>query len=387
MESTEHKIALRGRSLITNLFVLLRAAKIYDAANATILNVAGRLASDIGQLVEEAGEISLRVIEGSFYIEGARIKTSVSDVENFTAMAEECEKRGIGAFDFISPVTTDDLIRLVYAMKSRNDAQAVQTELEHQTTRNIIIGGPVVLQREEGLNLKDNFAVARRAYIKTLAGVGEMDAAVKSGGRLKLKKIKRALQLVVDSILADESFLLQFTRPLNTDNYFYYHTVNVSVLSVALGKRLGIGRVDLRNLALTAFFHDAGKLEIPLSIINKKAEYTPKEEELLKRHPEDGIRLLMRFFGLNETSILSMLVSFEHHMKPDFSGYPERSAERKLNLFSRIVGIADEYDSLVSGKVYSRKKLEPNEALAHMTAGSGTKFDPILLKTFTDMFV
>ncbi len=385
METAEDKIAKHGKSLITNLFILVRITKIYDSLNEAILNTANRLLSDLDAIMEDIGEISIKMIEGSFYIEGIRIKAGVSDIGNFTSLGGELRKRGIGAIDLVSPVRADDLIRLAYAVKTEGDAAEVQAELERGHTGNILIGGPVSLQ-EEDIDLKDSTAMAKRAYLKALAAIRETDASIKSGARLKLKRIKRALQLVVDCISTDESHILLLTGLRNAEAYYYCHPVNVSVLSSALGKRIGLDRVHLRNLALAAFFHDAGKVEIPLSILNKNGEFTPDEMELIRRHPVDGIKVLLRSFGLSETSILSMLVSFEHHMRPDLSGYPGTSSAKTPNIFSRIVSIADDYDSMVSGLVYERKRRSPAEALSIMNSGKGKLYDPVLLKAFSNIF-
>ena len=162
--------------------------------------------------------------------------------------------------------------------------------------------------------------------------------------------------------------------------------MNVSILSILLGQRIGLDRQYLRALAIAALFHDIGKIEIPAAILDKKGDFTTKERDLIKRHPEDGVRVLLKSFGLSETLILSMLVSLEHHMKFDFSGYPASPGKRKANLFSRIVSIADDYDSLVSGKVYERQRLNTTDALKLMSQGSGTVYDPLLLKAFMGIF-
>jgi HD-GYP domain-containing protein (c-di-GMP phosphodiesterase class II) len=73
-------------------------------------------------------------------------------------------------------------------------------------------------------------------------------------------------------------------------------------------------------------------------------------------------------------------------MKLDLSGYPVTAAGRRRNLFSRIVSIADDYDSLVSGRVYERKQLSPEDALKLMIGGSGTLYDSSLIKAFAGIF-
>jgi HD-GYP domain-containing protein (c-di-GMP phosphodiesterase class II) len=380
------KVSKCGKSLITNLYILVKITKIYDSMNETILNVAKRLLSDLELLLSDTGKVNIKIIEGSFYIEGIRVKAGVSDIESFTFLAEELKNRSVGVFDFRVPIQVEDLINLAYAITSGGEASEVQSKLESALTKGITIGGPIVLQNGEVIDLKDSWAIAKRAYLKAVATVREMDNTIKTGRQLKLKKIKRALQLLVDCILTEEAYLIGFALSRVYENAYYYHPVNVSILSVALGKRIGFNRGQLRTLAVAAFFHDIGKIKIPLSILNKKTDYTPKEHELLKRHPVDGIKVLLKSLGLNETSILAMLVSLEHHMKLDLSGYPETSDKRKLNIFSRIISIADEYDSLVSGRVYEGKKLGMENAMKVMSTGSGTLYDPLLMKAFLGIF-
>jgi len=96
--------------------------------------------------------------------------------------------------------------------------------------------------------------------------------------------------------------------------------------------------------------------------------------------------VLLRSFGLNETSILSMVVSFEHHMKLDLSGYPEPIETRMHSLFSRIVSIADYYYSIISGRVYQRTRLRANDARNKMLRDSGTIYAPSLMKAFAVLF-
>jgi HD-GYP domain-containing protein (c-di-GMP phosphodiesterase class II) len=386
VETFEERIVKYGKSFIIDFSILVRAVGIYESTNETILQMARRLRDDIGFFLEESGEFTLKIIEGSFYIEGTRIRGGVSEIEIFASLAHEFRKRSIGVFEFKSPVGIEDLIQLAYTLKGGTELSDIQAGLEKGSTKGITVGGPVFMQKEEGIDLKDSYAVARRAYAKAFMSIKETADSIKGGTRMKLKKIKRTLQLLVDSILTDESYLAAFTTVRSFEDCSSCHPVNVSILSVILGKKIGLDRQHLRALAIAALLHDIGKTEIPPSILNKKTEFTSKERELIERHPVDGIKVLLKSFGLSEILILSMLVSFEHHMKLDLSGYPVTAAGRRLNLFSRIVSIADDYDSLVSGRVYERKQLGPDDALKLMIGGSGTLYDPSLIKAFAGIF-
>jgi HD-GYP domain-containing protein (c-di-GMP phosphodiesterase class II) len=386
VESLENKVTRHGRPLINSLYILQRITGIYDSMNEAILNAGKRAVAEMEPLLEEHGELTIKIIAGSFYLEGTRIKAGVSDIESFISLAEELMKKSIGVLDFRSPLTAEDLINLAYAIKGASDSSHVQSALEDKKTLGIMVGGPVVLQKEELIDLGDSRALARRAYLKALSVMKEIEENMKTGSRSKIKKIKRAIQLMIDSILTDESFILRFSMTKSYENYHYYHPVNVAILSVALGKKIGMNRLELRNLAMTALLHDAGKVEIPASVLNKKTELTPKEMDLLERHPVEGTKVILRTFGLNETSILSMFVNFEHHMKSDLSGYPRITGSRSLNIFSRIVSIADDYDSMTSGKVYGRMKLSHGEAIKRLLSGSGRLYEPSIVRAFTAIF-
>ena len=113
METTTDRVVKYGKSVISNLFILLRITGIYNSMNETILNSAKRLVSDMGPLLQENGEFTIKVMQGTFFIEGVRIKTGVSDIEAFSSLAAELESRAIGALSFRAPLKEEDLIILI----------------------------------------------------------------------------------------------------------------------------------------------------------------------------------------------------------------------------------------------------------------------------------
>ncbi len=156
METTTDRVSKYGRSVITDFFVLVGITGIYDSMNETILNVAKRLLSDMEPLFKETGEFTIKIIQGTFFIQGIRIKAGLSDIESFTSLSEELKKRSIGLLDFRAPVSTEDLINLAYAIRAGREASDIQTVLEQKLSRSVTLGGPVILQEEEGIDLKDS---------------------------------------------------------------------------------------------------------------------------------------------------------------------------------------------------------------------------------------
>jgi hypothetical protein len=72
-------------------------------------------------------------------------------------------------------------------------------------------------------------------------------------------------------------------------------------------------------------------------------------------------------------------------MNYDFSGYPKVRKYAELDLYSRIVSLADQYDAMTSSRVYSRIPMSPDKALSIMMDRAGTQLDPLLFKFFINM--
>ena len=86
----------------------------------------------------------------------------------------------------------------------------------------------------------------------------------------------------------------------------------------------------------------------------------------------------------NRKPIRGALAAYEHHMNLDFSGYPRRTKSRQLNLFSRIITVADTFDAITSGRIYMPERISPVEVLRRMLYQMGDKFDPVILKVFVN---
>jgi HD-GYP domain-containing protein (c-di-GMP phosphodiesterase class II) len=107
-------------------------------------------------------------------------------------------------------------------------------------------------------------------------------------GTIGFKQAKRAIQSIVDLMMNDEASLLGLTTLRCHDQYTHNHSVNVSLLSMALGNRAGYPKVELADLGLAALFHDLGKATIPMEVLNKPGEFTDEEWAMMRNHPTEG---------------------------------------------------------------------------------------------------
>ncbi len=109
-----------------------------------------------------------------------------------------------------------------------------------------------------------------------------------------MKKVKRAVQLIVDQVLNNETSLVGLTTIRDYDEYTFTHSVNVCIFSVALGKKLGLRKLQLYDLGMTALLHDVGKARVPLEILNKTTGLDEQEWRVMQAHPWLGALTLFQ---------------------------------------------------------------------------------------------
>jgi len=169
------------------------------------------------------------------------------------------------------------------------------------------------------------------------------------------------------------------------DDYTYTHSLNVALLAMALGKRIGMQRQTLEKLGLCGLFHDLGKIEVPKQILNKRGKLNDAEFEEIKKHSMNSALLILKLKTAKYRKVHLLVSPFEHHIRFDHSGYPNLDRKRPISLFGRILTIVDVYDAITSPRIYRPISMSPDKALGIMLADSGKHFDPVLLKMFVQM--
>jgi HD-GYP domain-containing protein (c-di-GMP phosphodiesterase class II) len=182
--------------------------------------------------------------------------------------------------------------------------------------------------------------------------------------------------------LREEEFLIdRMIRMQSRDDYTVAHSLNVCVLVVAQARRMGLPEPTLRDVGLAALLHDVGKEMIPAEILAKSGKLDEWEFAKVSLHPALGATHLRK---LSLGTDLPMIVSFEHHMRYDRTGYPEARFPDPLHPASLMTQVADVYDALRTYRPY-REKFDKETALSILRDGRGTEFDPRCLDDFVAM--
>lgn len=167
------------------------------------------------------------------------------------------------------------------------------------------------------------------------------------------------------------------------DHYTNGHCERVMEFALELGRCVGFDSGQLEDLELASLLHDVGKVGIPTHILNKEGRLTAEEFEIVKRHPELGIKIVESIPFLVNASI-SIL---QHHERFDGKGYPAGIKGENISLSARILCIADVYDAMTSARPYRKTPLSREEALDVLMDGGGKQFDPELVSVFKDILM
>ena len=152
-------------------------------------------------------------------------------------------------------------------------------------------------------------------------------------------------------------------------------------LSKALSLKCGLHPEVAGRVSEAAELHDCGKIAVPVSIISKPGKLTPQEMEIMKIHTTEGAGILAKMPG--ETAKTAAKIALWHHERYDGKGYWGRFSD-ELPLFISIVSISDIYCALIHARAYKSAWTE-TDALDYIEAESGTRFNPMLVKTFLSL--
>jgi hypothetical protein len=179
-----------------------------------------------------------------------------------------------------------------------------------------------------------------------------------------------------DLVTSEEAFLGSHVRALTLslaqrDDYTEQHTRRVALRAVQVGEELGLSPRRLRALATGGLVHDIGKLAVPDSILKKPGTLDDGEYDVIKRHPDRGVKLLDELGGFSAT--VRRLVR-DHHERLDGKGYPNGLSADDIGLDTRILTVCDVYDALISSRVY-RPAWTHEEAIGLLQREAGSAFD------------
>lgn len=216
------------------------------------------------------------------------------------------------------------------------------------------------------------------SYNQAIRIVRNIVEDIRFSRQLYFEPVKAWSCQICQSITDDFELLAIIHNFKDKNPYMYSHPVNVALISYVIGKWMNMDGTKLENLLCAGLLHDIGKARIKDSILDKEADLTPDEIEKIMAHPVVGYKIISSVNLFNIQVLQGILF---HHERMDGSGYPLGLKGEKINIYSRIIAVADSYDAITTNKVY-RKKDSPLKALEEIQENSTQQLDVAICKIF-----
>ncbi|MBS4538432.1 HD domain-containing protein [Clostridium sp. D2Q-11] len=244
----------------------------------------------------------------------------------------------------------------------------------------------------EDPNLMEFFYITDGEVLLSIDGI---DKKLKKGEYFYVHKLKTAVKV---KSITDVTLLYVTTKPVfhyisehikelieiskrsqKKDMYTHNHGDRVQTYSIEIANRLKLSDDEVERIAFASLFHDIGKINVPDEILKKPSSLTKEEFDYIKKHPEDGGKLVEKTYFKHISKVIE-----QHHERIDGSGYPRGLKGDDICLEARIICIADSYDAMTSDRPY-RKGMTPPDALEEIKNLAGTHYDRELVDIFCEV--
>ena len=382
--SNEGALRRSGGRLLLALYGSLAVLRRQTIENQQTRNALDELVAASAAIVEEHGELELRVMGGAISLNGVPFRLDLDNYASFPHVLATFRRSGVGVVRMDQPAGQREWRTLLGLLtKDAKQSDGFQNPIQQGSVGHIVVGPPLEGQLEFGDETERKLA-AKRTYAQSAAVAKKVFTSATLGRGADVAEIKHAVQNIVDQVLNNETCLVGLSTLKDYDDYTFVHSVNVCIFCVAIGRRLGLSKKQLFDLGLAGLLHDVGMSRVPVEIASREGNLTDEEWPLMHAHTWLGALTIFRLREVGEIPFRSMVAAYEHHMKVDQTGYPTSVRPRKLSVFSKIVAVADAFDAATNSRFHGGEK-PPDVALKELTENVDWGFDPVLVKALINL--
>ncbi|MCD6277846.1 HD-GYP domain-containing protein [candidate division WOR-3 bacterium] len=365
----------------------IRTASYFEKGSKTFDTHIQHLWNSINQFFKEQGSLKIKISSYYIFVNENRFNISIGIIGAYRMLINELLGRGISGVTFNQDVSVNDIKEFIFIIgRSRLSSKSYE-EIERLIEKRGIKGIEIERKGDEEITTEGAGSLRRAAIAGFLNSIFYLKDAmenVRLGRSINVTRARKIIRNFIDMVTQDEFFVIGLTTIKNIGSYTLNHSVNVCVLSIAVGLKLGLNRRDIAELGIAGLFHDIGKVDIPDEIIEKPEPLTEEEFEQIKKHPYLGAERVILLKGMKNIPAFAVRGILEHHIDYNGKGYPEINID-KPSLFARIIRVVDTYDAMTTPRVYQKKPYTPENALKYIISKKGEVFDPIVVDAFVEM--
>jgi len=371
------------------LYAGLRTVRHRPAGSSEARRPIERLAKILTDPLQRDGVVRLRVVRNALFLDETPITHDIDSFVYHEHVLTTLRRAGVGVVEFHGVPGTREMetfLRLVdRASKPGSDPRRLEKLRRAMAARGV--RSVTVTGLDEGGNaaqLDEDRRAARRTYQESVAVSRELFTGTRLGRTANVPQLRKAVQELVEGVLRDEASLGGLSTLKRYDDYLFAHAVNVCIFCVAIGRRLGLSKIQLYDLGHAALVHDLGMSRIPRRILTKPSELTAEERRVMESHTWLGALSVFELRDYGEIPVHSMIAAYEHHIRPDGNGYPESVRPREPTIFSKIIAVAASFDAATNERAYQEAR-PPDEVLLELLNDQSQGFDPVIVKALINL--
>ena len=370
--------ALDPVAVLRGFASLRRVAGSYPAGHPMIVQKLGELDEIVAGLLRSNNPVCIDVIRGDVFLDGVASNEHHANHQLLSQLAA----LGIDSIHIHEGVQRDEFLAVAEFLWQYNEAAGpMAAGLAARNVQHITLGRLLPLDTRWRTprwadapagpldpDYAESIRMAQKAWDDTTAGK-PIDAVT----------VRDLVQFLIYKVARSHAALGQILAVKQYENQTYCHSVNVAMLSLLLGKAVGLDEPTLAALVEAALLHDVGKTQIPLDIVRKPGALDRRERGIIESHTTIGAEMLIQTDGLHP---LTPTVALEHHRGLKGTGYPDLG-EAIPHPMSQIVSVADVYEAITGARTY-QAPTPPERACLIMARMAGEKLNTGLVKAFVN---
>ncbi len=362
--------------------VLRRLTGMYPPGHPAIAERLREMDDVVRHRLQSTPDIRIDIIHGNVHLDGVACRP---DSRGPGQILQELVDLGVDSIHIRRGVEAEELRAVgefLWEMKQGPAGESIEAQLARRDVRHVSLGRIVPLDtRWRAMEWPDDpEGPLDPAYRESLALARQTFETVGAGKPLDLVTVRDLVELLIHEVARSSAALAQILAVKQYENLTYCHSVNVAMIGLLLGRRLGFDEATTAALVEAGLLHDIGKTRVPLQILKKPGALDKQERTMIEAHTRFGAEILV---GIERVRPLTATVALEHHRTVDGRGYPDLGDRVVPHRLTQIVSVADTYEAITGARSYRAPSL-PQEACLILARLAGQQLDTALVKAFVN---